>query len=160
MCMCFVARKKIILDKITAILTLTFQTLVSSIDWMCWGSWVRMGQGVRTGLGHGGITCVLQTQFSSFFFLTFFSQNAYTYFWQLKNKKIFKKLWSLCPLKAQLFFFNPIALRKAKIVYNFGVSECSWVHVKEKNPLKCMPCFPFSKFQMNSLTKMGEKSLG
>ena len=27
-----------------------------------------MGQGVRTGLGHGGITCVLQTQFSSFIF--------------------------------------------------------------------------------------------
>ena len=25
------------------------------------------GQGVRTGLGHGGITCVLQTQFYSFF---------------------------------------------------------------------------------------------
>ena len=24
-----------------------------------------MGQGVRTGLGHGGITCVLLTQFSS-----------------------------------------------------------------------------------------------
>ena len=24
-----------------------------------------MGQGLRTGLGHGGITCVLQTQFSS-----------------------------------------------------------------------------------------------
>ena len=38
---------------------------------------MRMGQGVRTGLGHGGITCVLQTQFSSFlikcevFFLLF-----------------------------------------------------------------------------------------
>ena len=30
---------------------------------------MRMGQGVRTGLGHGGITCVLQTQFSRFFFL-------------------------------------------------------------------------------------------
>ena len=29
---------------------------------------MRMGQGVRTGLGHGGITCVLQTQFSSVFF--------------------------------------------------------------------------------------------
>ena len=28
---------------------------------------MRMGQGVRTGLGHGGITCVLQTQFSSLF---------------------------------------------------------------------------------------------
>ena len=27
---------------------------------------MRMGQGIRTGLGHGGITCVLQTQFSSF----------------------------------------------------------------------------------------------
>ena len=26
--------------------------------------------------------------------------------------------------------FNPIALRKAKIVYNFGLSECS--RVKEK----------------------------
>ena len=28
---------------------------------------MRMGQGVRTGLGLGGITCVLQTQFSSFY---------------------------------------------------------------------------------------------
>ena len=27
---------------------------------------MRIGQGVRTGSGHGGITCVLQTQFSSF----------------------------------------------------------------------------------------------
>ena len=26
---------------------------------------MRMEQGVRTDLGHGGITCVLQTQFSS-----------------------------------------------------------------------------------------------
>ena len=33
---------------------------------------MRMGQGVRTGLGHGGITCVLQTQFSIFFFFFFF----------------------------------------------------------------------------------------
>ena len=30
---------------------------------------MRMGQGVRTGLGHGGITCVLQTQFSSSFLI-------------------------------------------------------------------------------------------
>ena len=42
------------------------------LNWMCWGSWVRMVQGVRTGLGHGGITCVLQTQFSSFFYYYFF----------------------------------------------------------------------------------------
>ena len=27
---------------------------------------MRMGQGVRTGLGHRAITCVLQTQLSSF----------------------------------------------------------------------------------------------
>ena len=27
---------------------------------------MKMGQGVRTGLGHRGITCVVQTQFSSF----------------------------------------------------------------------------------------------
>ena len=30
---------------------------------------MRMEQGVRTGLGHGGITCVLQTQFSSYIYL-------------------------------------------------------------------------------------------
>ena len=29
----------------------------------------EVGQGVRTGLGHGGLTCVLQTQFSSFIFV-------------------------------------------------------------------------------------------
>ena len=29
---------------------------------------MRMEQGVRAGLGHGGITCVLQTQFSSLSF--------------------------------------------------------------------------------------------
>ena len=32
---------------------------------------MRMEQGVGTGLGHGGITGVLQTQFSSFFFFFF-----------------------------------------------------------------------------------------
>ena len=33
---------------------------------------MRMGQGVRTGLGHGDITCVLQTQFSSLTYETEF----------------------------------------------------------------------------------------
>ena len=33
-----------------------------------------MGQGVRTGLGHGGITCVLQTQYF------FFNINSFYYF--------------------------------------------------------------------------------
>ena len=27
------------------------------------------------------------------------------------------------------FHFNPIALRKAKIVYNFGLSECNMVNM-------------------------------
>ena len=31
---------------------------------------MRMGQGVRTGLGQGGITCVFQTQFSSLTFIS------------------------------------------------------------------------------------------
>ena len=30
--------------------------------------------------------------------------------------------------------FNPIALRKAKIVHNFGLSECSRIEVKEYTP--------------------------
>ena len=38
-------------------------------DWL--RAWVRMGQGVRTGLGHRGITCVLQTQFSSYLIFWF-----------------------------------------------------------------------------------------
>ena len=32
---------------------------------------MRMGQGVRTGFAHGGNTCVLQTQFSSFIIFVF-----------------------------------------------------------------------------------------
>ena len=31
-----------------------------------------MGKGVKPGLGHGGIICVLQTQISVFFYLFFF----------------------------------------------------------------------------------------
>ena len=30
---------------------------------------MRMGQELKTGLGHGGISCVLQTQFSSYLVL-------------------------------------------------------------------------------------------
>ena len=40
---------------------------------------MRMGQRLRTGLGHGGITCVLQTQFSNFFFFFFFECAYVTY---------------------------------------------------------------------------------
>ena len=55
------------------------------------------------------------------------------------------------------FSFNPTALRKAKIVYNFGFSECNWVHVIQKNPLKCMPCLPFS-FSDEQFDQNGEKN--
>ena len=45
-----------------------------------------------------------------------------------KTKQLQKsKLW---PTVLIFNFFNPIALRKAKIVYNFGLSECNRV----KNP--------------------------
>ena len=33
----------------------------------------------------------------------------------------------LCHLKKIMDLFNPIAFRKAKIVYNFGLSECNRV---------------------------------
>ena len=38
---------------------------------------MRMGQGVRTDLGHGGITCVLQTQFSSYCLSQLFKVRIY-----------------------------------------------------------------------------------
>ena len=56
-----------------------------------------------------------------------------------------------------VFIFNPIALRKAKIVYNFGLSEYNWVHLKEKNPLKCMTCLPFA-FSDEQFDQMEKKA--
>ena len=44
---------------------------ISDISLQYWLNVLRVRQGVRTGLGHGGITCVLQTQFSSFLLLIF-----------------------------------------------------------------------------------------
>ena len=39
---------------------------------------MRMGQGVRTaGFGHAGITCVLQTQFSSYYCYYYFYNYYY-----------------------------------------------------------------------------------
>ena len=38
---------------------------------MCWRVMGGHGASVRTGLGHGGITCVLPTQFSSLFVFFF-----------------------------------------------------------------------------------------
>ena len=48
---------------------------------------MRMGQGVRTVLGHGGITCVLQTQFSSFVLLlkSLELRNDLKMLWNLQN---------------------------------------------------------------------------
>ena len=55
---------EVLFGKITVILILTFQAL-HSLQYLphVLGSWVRMGQEIRAGLGHGGITCVVQTQF-------------------------------------------------------------------------------------------------
>ena len=49
---------------------------------------MRMEQGVRTGLGHGGITCVSQTQFSSFFFF-FFTTCPIPYWWVLYPRFVY-----------------------------------------------------------------------
>ena len=47
-----------------------------------------MGQGVRIGLGNGGITCVLQTEFSSFREFTCLHRqtNPLTYQKYIKNQ--------------------------------------------------------------------------
>ena len=46
---------------------------------------MRIGQGVRTALGHGGITCALQTQFSSFFCRKKYEEILFSYLLS-KNK--------------------------------------------------------------------------
>ena len=54
---------------------------------------MRMGQGVRTGLGHGGITCVLQTQFSSFFFFEILNLHGVYHYsteiWQQRSESLY-----------------------------------------------------------------------
>ena len=49
-----------------------------------------------------------------------------------------KKVWE----EMNIFTHNPIALRKAKTVYNFGISECNRVKfhslLTEKHPENCM----------------------
>ena len=152
MYMCFFARKNIIFDKITAILTLTFQTLVSSIDWMCWGSWVRMGQGVRTSLGHGGITCVLQTQFSSsqYFQHILLTKGVklHVHLWNLVVPLVFSSILHIWYVEVRmsqsvsegslrlwdneswlyLFFYQRYLLTEKLIVY-IVILEIAWVHI-------------------------------
>ena len=55
-------KQNIIFDKITAILT---DISDISLQYLLNLSRVMGEDAVRTGLGHGGIACVLQTQFSS-----------------------------------------------------------------------------------------------
>ena len=62
---------------------------------------MRMGQGVRTCLGHGGITCVLQTQFSSLtsslYFIFQHVTEAFrkTYTGQNKTANISASVWKI-----------------------------------------------------------------
>ena len=77
----------------------------------------------------------------------------------VKNIRKYCKNKIFMPFESTICFsFNPIALRKAKIVCNFGLSECNWVHDKEKNPLKCMSCLPFS-FPDEKFDQIGEKKV-
>ena len=57
---------------------------------------MRMGLGVRTGLRHGGITCVLQTQFSSFFL--FLNENIHCdTSLELSLRDIYGEIWLVIP---------------------------------------------------------------
>ena len=40
----------------------------------------------------------------------------------------FKIFLPVLIMKGHNIYFNPVALRKAKIVYNFGLSECNRVN--------------------------------
>ena len=64
-----------------------------------------MGQGVRTGLGHGGITCVLQTQFSSFHF---FSEKIRL------DVSSESSAWQRIHIKIKPYFLRKIKLKKLK----------------------------------------------
>ena len=43
----------------------------------------------------------------------------------MNSSKIFGHFSQVTTVSVQLFIFNPIALRKAKIANNFGLSECN-----------------------------------
>ena len=51
-------------------------------------------------------------------------------------------LWTLVVLWGKQWHFNPIALRKAKTVCNFGLSECNRVKIKLEHLTKGFICSP------------------
>ena len=75
---------------------------------------MRMGQGVRTGLGYGGITM------------------SYRHNFLVHRQDDISQSYEFS-LKMGLPLLNPIALKKAKIVYNFGLSECNKVKQSQKS---------------------------
>ena len=54
-------------------------------------------------------------------------------------------------------FFNPIALRKAKIVYNFGLSECNRVKIEIGLKLKAISFMEAAKKLKKFLFLIGQK---
>ena len=52
----------------------------------------------------------------------------------------FYKMWTIIPVTTYLEHCNLtlFALRKVKIIYNFGLSECSRVNVRETSPIRKM----------------------
>ena len=52
--------------------------------------------------------------------------------------------------KAKIVYFNPIALRKAKIVYDFGLSECNRIN----NSVQTVPKLHLSENMINKKEKV------
>ena len=101
---------------------------------------MRMGQGVRTGLGHGGITCVLQTQFSSFKGLKEQIETAV-----VNELSVFEPLKFYCTMfekqikKIYLFFvrravcyrsFRLLTVRSTGIVNTFKYANLSKINLR------------------------------
>ena len=65
------------------------------------------------------------------------------------------KLYQLLHLKCTHLPY-PIAIRKAKIVYNFGLSECNWVKGTEQN----MEVLKYTKYIFIMMTQSGTEYSG
>ena len=69
---------------------------------------MRMGQGVRTGLGHGGITCVLQTKFSSLPLLTELSVSDLMIEKNVLHTRGYQKVLSLTWKEPEIWIYSAL----------------------------------------------------
>ena len=121
---------------------------------------MRMGQGVRTGLGHGGITCVLQTQFSSFFFVSYFfftllPQCEFNIYISLRFSYFLPLLMSSVQASSALILFDA-SLTVGGYPYKHTIHLVTHINISKKkiyhvNPNKCpwseksTPCLFYEK---------------